>query len=366
MQISFIGGNFQFPLNFASGELLMELFQEGNALLATIKRSTPHSVFLMVDNREFELPLAKLTKEQQAELTLGSLVRLEILPDRTLLMTKMMESRLQGQTQEVPLIETSLEEALVQLNIPATPDTLEVAKALVKGGFPLQEKLVWTLLPWAEKGQLETALLLLQAKFPLIKEMVELVEGLRAREEIKAPIYRIQEELSLELKEALSEPRWENRDKFSTKSQDQEVVRRLVKLVVEEQFVETLVNRQALGKEYVFALPFLLNDDLYTSWVRISPEQQSKEGALTEKGFRIDLEIPTASFGLVEGELVVWGKRLRLALWLEDGGSEFMGEELPALERELLSRGWEPSSLVIRQGPRKGGFGDAKSSCLTL
>lgn len=366
MQINFIGGNLQFPLNFSSGELLTELFKEGNALFATIRRSTPHSIFLMVESREFELPLAKLTKEQQAELTLGSLVRLEMLPDRTLLMTKMMESRFQGETQEIPSIETSLAEALLELNISATPETLEVAKALVEGGFPLQEKLVWALLPWAEREQLETALLLLRAKFPLTPELVELVEELRVREEIKAPIFRSQEELSLELKEALTEPRWENRDKLSTKSQDQELVRRLVKLVVEEQFVETLVNRQALGREYVFALPFLLNDDLYTSWVRISSEQQSKEGVSTEKSFRIDLEIPTTSLGLVEGELVVWGKSLRLTLWLEDGGTEFMGEELSALERELLSQGWEPSSLLLLQGPRKGGFGDAKSSCLTL
>lgn len=366
MHINFVGGNVGLPLNLGSQELLTQLLSEQGAFLATIKKLTPHSILLKVENGELELPLAQSTKEQRAELAPGSLVRIEMFQEQTLVMTKVPPSKPQSfDPREGFAIPAQLDEALVELNIPATPTTIAVARALLEGGFALQEKLVWALLPWAENGQLEKVLPLLQAKFPLTPELVEVVEEVRHREGEQALLPKIREQLSPEFQESLTRPRWENRAKWSNKPQDREAVQRLVKLLVEERFVESLLNQQAHLGEHVFALPFLLNDDLYTSWVRIAQEQRPAEGS-TERGFRIQLAIPTSHFGLVEADLAVWGKNIRLTLWVDGVDPENMAGALPNLEGELIAQGWEPSSLMVLRGPRKGGLGDAESSSLAL
>ncbi len=367
MHINFMGGNVQFPLNRGSWDLLTELLPANGSLLATVRRTTPHSIFLKIENRELELSLAQLDEEHRSALTPGSVVRLEVLQEQVI-MTKLSHPRVQHvQSQEGPLIPSKIEEALVELNIPPTPTTIEVAQALLKGGFPLQETLLWAVIPWAKKGQLDLALLLLQARFPLTPELVKVVEELRNREGKEPILSSIGEQLSSELEEILTTPRWENRAKGSDRPQDREVVCRLGKILVEERFVEALLNRQAPQHEYVFALPFLLNGDLYTSWVRICAEQQHKEGfSADEPSFRIELEIPTNSLGLVEADLAIWGKNVSLVLWVEGVGHESLEDALPLLEEELMNQGWELSSVTILSAPREGGLTDAKSSSFTL
>lgn len=366
MEVKLFGGEERPFMDAESWDSLLSVLNQDQPVVATVKRITSQSVLLKIGTRNWELPLNKLEAEQGKQLSAGDQVQLKLLSSERLLINKTGYHPIYENPKETPLIPSSIQEAVLELGVPANPTTEAVAEALLKGGFALKEQLIWALVPWAEQGLLESAILLLQAKFPLTLELVEAVERFKERGPQQALLENVKENLSPELQETLEKPTWENRGKISTKAQDLKVLQGLTELVVEENFVQSLFNRNNLETEYVFSLPFLLGSDLHTSWVRIKPEQENQENAKQEPKFRIDLLIPTLSCGLVETELVVWGKSLRLTLWMENADFELMEDQLSLLKQELIGQGWTPSSLSILEGPREGGFAHAKSGCFTI
>jgi hypothetical protein len=220
-----------------------------------------------------------------------------------------------------------------------------VAQGLLQRGFPLQKDLLWRLLPWAEREQLEEAFQLLQARFPLEPSLVEMVAQLRARD-VSRPLFPgVKNELSSELQELLKHPSWEGRRSWGDKFADGELFKALIRLVVEERFLE------ALSPGFVFALPFLLGDDLWVSWVRIAKDDdsQSKEAGAgtTSENLKVELQIPTINLGLVEVELWVREKALRIDFQVDDSGAKVLGECVEQLKRELATSGWEQTQIGI-------------------
>lgn len=60
----------------------------------------------------------------------------------------------------------TLKDALLALDIRPTEEAQLAAAGLLERGFPLQKEYLRALLPWAQRGKLEEALQLLQARFP--------------------------------------------------------------------------------------------------------------------------------------------------------------------------------------------------------
>ena len=65
---------------------------------------------------------------------------------------------------------------MIELNVPPSKEAVIAAESLMKLGLPLREENLFAVLPWAEQGQLEAVLPLLQGGFPLLPELVELME----------------------------------------------------------------------------------------------------------------------------------------------------------------------------------------------
>lgn len=348
MRINIGGHKLPLPLDNAT-QTLAELLAEGTVLSGEIRRLTPSTGFVLLQNGELEVEIP-LPLEGHS-LAVGQVVELMQQGERGIALRIVASDttdtlpRLGEQT----LTTSQLEQVLVELNIPAIPETIRVAEGLVQRGFPLQKALVWSLLPWAEKGLLEEAFLALQAKFPLQARLLEAIKDFRARPQQQPVLQEARSELAPDLQETFAKPNWESRSSWSTKFSEGKVFKALARLVVEEQFAEALNNSQGgLNQfEYVFALPFLRENDLYAAWVRISQEQnaQSREGDL-QKTFRVELEIPTTSFGLVEAELIVAGKNVTLILKPEEQ-SQLMENSLATLEEELEELGWNLSKLEM-------------------
>lgn len=339
---------------------LLKLLAEVDVLRGTVRRVTPSSIFFVLQNEEteMELPLPlqgrSLAPGQGVELTKedGGLA-LKMLPHQPFTQVSVDQHTL-GSKQ--------LEQVLVELNIPPTEEAVLVAQGLLDRGFPLQESLVWSLLPWAEQGQLEEAFLVLQAKFPLKAELLAMVGQWKARPVGDALLAGARESFSPDLQELLEQPSLESRTRWSKRPFEGESFKALARLLIEERFVESLLDGQSNlnQSEYVLALPFLREDDLYATWIRITRDKTtSKDEDEGEKSYRVELTIPTSTWGLVGAELFVQGKAVTGTLKVSKQPERMEGA-LKELELELGAAGWNPRELKVR------GWADAQGSGITV
>lgn len=158
----------------ASLQDLIRLLSVQGALRGAVRRISPSSVFIAIQlegrQTEVEIPL------QGQALTPGQAVEIS-LEDEERIVLKVLTPAGQGVELDKP---KPIEQVLTELNIPPTEEAVLTARGLAERGFPVQEPLVWSILPWAEAGWLEEALLALEAKFPLKLEVLTMIRQLRS------------------------------------------------------------------------------------------------------------------------------------------------------------------------------------------
>ena len=353
------GGTVHRPSN-DTVHTLLKLLAEQKVLRGTVLRVTPSSIFIFLRNEETEVELPLLS--QGRSLVPGQVVELTKEDESVALKILPNQSSVEVSVERQALHPKQLEQVLLELNIPPTEEAILVAQGLMERGFPLQESLVWSLLPWAEKGQLEEAFLILQARFPLKRELLAMVRQLKARPVSDAILAGARESLPPDLQELLEHPNLESRTRWGKRFSEGETFKALARLLVEERFVEALLGRQNSSNqsEYVLALPFLRKDALHATWVRITrDETTTQEDGKERKSFRIELEIPTSTLGLVGAELFVQGKTVEVTLKPEKQ-PERVEHALEELEQELGAAGWNLRGLKVR------GWPDAQGSGITL
>lgn len=325
------------------GQALTGLLQARGALQGQVQRITAAAVVIRWAQGEIELPLSLLSAELKAALRPGLPVELQRSQGNVSVRIAQPKAPFPGHEQPAFTAQT-LEESLLALDIVPTAEAQEAAKALLERGFPLQKELLRSILPWAEQGKLEEALLLSEAKFPVTTALVELVSELREQPVLRRELDQPVEELPPELKQALRQPALSGRTALSGRG----AFRAAARLVAAEQFINSLLAARG-GEEagFVFFLPFLQGRDLSAAWVRIaeddaaSPDEDGQQRAL-----RLELLLPTQSFGLVRVELLIWGRKAHLQLRAEQAHKELEGN-LAELEEELSAAGWELSTVKV-------------------
>ena len=356
MRIHLAGGKLSLPPNNMV-QVLDKLLEEHGILRGVVRRVNATSILVELAETEVELPVrgASVTVSQIVEITRQDpeTIALRALPDQPTVLPEIEPSRTSMQ----------LEQALLDMNVPPTPEAILVAEGLLEGGFPLQEPLIWSLLPWAEKGQLAEAFLALKAKFPLRTEVLTMVQRFQGRDIAEPILTEAREELPSDLQALFAEPSLDNRARWSNKLAEGKLFKALVRLLVEERFVEALLNREADPgqSEHLFALPFIRKDDLYAGWLKITRENPDKQGkgAKEQRSFRLELQIPTAAFGIVLAEVLVAGRNVSVILRAE-GGFDEAELALQELAEELQDAGWTIRELEIR------GRDDAEGRSITL
>lgn len=276
--------------------------------------------------------------------------------------TKALSSQVSNDLEQAVEVSTRLEGVLVELDIPPTHAAVAVAQGLLERGFPLQKKLIWTLLPWAERGQLDEALLLLQARFPLVSNMIDLVAELKTKDLHKPLRHETKDELPSELQEVFKTPSLVGRSLWSEQMQEGETFKGLVRLLVEERFIEAILNWQNKSS-VVIALPFLRKQDLYASWVRITRDRDSQHNKSSHDSneiFQVELAVPTIHLGLIRAELRMIAGDVSITFWAQDDGLNVLESCAKSLEQELSAMGWTVKGIEV------GGWDHAQSSCFTL
>ncbi len=354
ISISLAGGQLSPPTN-TMVQTLAKLLAEHDVLPGLVRRVTPSSVWVRISEKDIELPL------KGYPLTSGQVVEISRDGQTITLKTLIGQSASHGEAEQKALTPTQLGEVLVELNIPPTTEAVRVAEGLVERGFPLQEALVWSLLPWAEEGQLEEAFLALQAKYPLKQEVLAVAGRLKERHVGEPILTAAREDLPSDLKELFFKPNLGNRTNWHKRFPEGKVFKALARLLVEERLAESLLNREmSPHHEYLLAIPFLRKDDLYASWVRITRDDPDV-GADGEEhnSFRLELEIPTATLGVVGAELFVAGRSVAINLRVEEGSNDLQ-LALEDLRQELHASGWNLRELQVR------GWDDAQSGSITI
>lgn len=342
-------------------QVLIRLLAEHDVLRGVVTRVTPASVSVLLHAKdvEVELPLKghSFIEGQLVEITR---------PDEQAIAVKLLAPNSDWQTavtsEQRVLVTSQLEQVLVELNIPPTEEAVLVGQGLLERGFALQESLVWSLLPWAEAGQLEEAFMLLEARYPLNPELVAMVRSMKGKSPEEPILRDVRQSLPPDLQRLLERPSMDGRVRWSRRFSEGETFKALARLLVEEKFVESIINREHAPNrfDHVFALPFLQGDDLYAAWVRISREEQTeRENENEDTCHRIELEIPTATLGMVGLELIVQGKRLDVTL-LIDQPTEQIEDAMVELRRELATSGWNLRELKVRR------WADAQGSRITV
>lgn len=339
---------------------LFENLSETNPPPAIIKQITNHSFVLEVNRQVFELPLSETDLAIFNRVEVGDLLELRVEAEITLVLQPILQPEPVGEEGMQIVLPEQLETVLLELNIPPTTEAMLVAQKLVEDGFALKDDLIWALMPWAEEGHLEEALLLLKAKFPLKQALVEVVQGLKERSPKELIVPRAEEDMSTEVKELLRSPRLEHQTKWSRELGLGETAKTLARLLVEANLLETILD------EYIFAVPFLQNNDLRSAWVRIFREKRSFKGKHEEgKQFLVEIQIPTLNFGVVGALLKLQGKALDVTLKLESDVAD-LAFPLVDLQEELEEAGWEVKKLVLETKDEKEGWVYAKSSGFAL
>jgi len=341
-------------------QTLTRLLAEQGVLRGVVRRVTSDSVFVFLEAREMEVELP--LPSQGHSFVAGQGVELTKQDSRIALGVAAGSVVAASELVQDVVVPPQLEQVLVELNIPPTEEALMVAQGLVENGFPLQESLVWALLPWAENGYLEEAILALQARYPLKAEVLELIRQSQGRDWRDPIVTDARSEVPTELQEWLEEPNLEGRASWSDKFSEGKVFKALTRLLVEERLVESLLGREHTSRqsEFVLALPFFRGNDLYASWVRITREQDAPRTEYDEEeSIRVTLEVPTVSLGLVGVELLVQGRRVGLRLKVHDHPERLEGA-LEAFGQQLAEAGWKPEKLQVRR------WDDAQSGSLTV
>jgi hypothetical protein len=326
-------------------QTLAQLLAGQDALQGVVRRVSARSILVRIAEVDVELPL------QSAPVTAGQVVEITRQDEQTIALKVLVDPPAFAPETEQPLTPTQLGQALKALNIPPTEEAILVAQGLVERGFPLQESLVWSLLPWAEEGQLTEAFLALQAKFPLKPEVLALAQQLQGRAVGEPVLPEASEGLPLDLQELFLKPSLDNRSSWSNRLSEGKVFKALARLLVEERFVESLLSRGAHHNqsEHLFTLPFLRKDDLYAGWLRITRDDSAAEersDGEEKTSYRLELEIPTATFGVVSAEVFVIGRSVSVNLRAD--GLEAMKVPLQELAEELQLAGWKIRQLQIR------------------
>lgn len=339
----------------AVGDFWQQLLAEQERTGGLIRRLTADAVVFQFPRGQLELPLSSVPPELRPLLAEGLPVTLMTDGGGKPLL-KLSPPPAAWEASEAAF--TELEGALVELDVYPSPEALRAAQALLERGFPLRKQVLLRLLPWAEQGRLEEALVLLEVGFPLTHSLAELVQELQGGKLSHSLQTAVEEELPEELRRALQQPDFAQRGIWKERLAEGELFKTLVRLLAAERLLEAWLNRGDQVNQFVFALPFLRDNQLFASWVRITKGPQGQEEY--EAGvFRIRLEVPTASLGLVGMELKVRGKRLSLEFQVEERG-QLVQDSLEALRQELAASGWQLEKFKV------GGWDDAQGSSFTL
>ncbi|WP_461364387.1 hypothetical protein [Candidatus Darwinibacter acetoxidans] len=319
---------------------LLQLFQGSSKLEGVIKEITPASILLQLGQAELELPLESSRPDVRAWLREG--LKVELHRQQGVFILKAQPAA--SQPEPAALAVRPLDEALLALDIPPTPEALLTAKTLLEQGFPLQKEHLWVLLPWAEQGRLEEALQLLQAGLRATPALVELVSELREKPPGQAVQEQVRQELPLELQESLTHPSVKGRTAWSGRVAQTEVGHAVIRLLAAEQMLNSLLAAQSSNTDLVFFLPFLQGEDLFASWVKISRDSPEREAEL--QGFRLQVVLPTESFGLVTADLFVQGKTVRLHLGAEEN-DQLLADGAGRLTAELGASCWQLTEVTV-------------------
>lgn len=353
MRVNLQSGLLNLPAN-NKVQMLTRLLAEHGVLRGVVRGVTPSSiwVFLQTPETEVELPLPaqgrSLVPGQIVELTKqDEIIALRLLPSHSVVPAK------PGQEGITP---RQLEQVLVELSIPPTEEVVQVAQGLVERNFPVQESLVWALLPWAEEGHLEEAFLALQANYPLKSGILALIRQFRGRDVEEPILTGVRADVPPDLQELLEEPNLQSRTRWSNRFSEGETFKALARLLVEERLVESLFTQSG----YALALPFFREDDLYASWVRITRDENPiGQGDDEQKNLRVELQIPTSTLGVVGAELTVREQSVAVTLWVHEH-PERLEVSLEAFGQELVEAGWKPGKLRVRR------WDDAQSGSFTV
>lgn len=328
---------------------LMQQLAEG-PLLGVVKRVSAHSIILQIAQREVEWPLVELTKEQRSALLPKAVVELSFSNDGGLRLHILPDAELET-TQPLQSVKTrELSQVLVELNIPATEETLLVAERLLQQGFPLQEQTLWAVLPWAERGLLAEAIMLLKADFPLKHEFIEILEDQYSSKVDEPLLQNGIENLPSELMSSFSSPKWDNRKNWSTHLKEGDLFKVLARLLVEESLQDVLLQSQSdASQKFTFALPFVLDGNLHSAWVRIFRENKKSNQMVEEEDeFRLELEIPTRTMGVVVANLHIQSEKVNIFFQVEKNDEAFAEESLSIFKEELHDSGWMLTNVDVK------------------
>lgn len=328
---------------------LIKLLTEGSSL-AVVKRVSAHSVILQIDHREVEWPLVELTEAQRNVLVSKAVVKLSFSDDYGLRL-HVLSDELHEVDQPLHSVKTrELSQVLVELDIPATEETLLVAQSLLEQGFSLQKEILWALIPWAERGLLDEAIMLLQAGFPLKHDFIEIMEK-RYGNKLGEPLVQDSvETLSPELMKFFSSPKWDNRKNWANHFREGDLFKVLARLLVEERLQDiVLQSKPDISQSFVFALPFALDGNLYSAWVKIFRENRNSEEVVEqgEEAFHLELEIPTLTMGVVVANLHIQSGKVNILFKVERNDEAFAEEHLSIFEQELSDSGWVLTNVNV-------------------
>ncbi len=366
MRIEFTGAAFT-P---ASGEMdiqqLFKLLLERDRLMALITRMSSGSLVLEIDGKEFKLPRAFFIVPCGEEaLAPGGMIEIERRGETTLAFTVLDSDLEMVVAPPEQAAFSSLEAHLSTLGISHSAGAVLVARALLERGYPLERELVLALVPWAERGELTEALILLQARFPLRRGLVQVVQSLTHRPPVAERIAAINE-LPPDLRQALAAPSSSIADRtaWSSEFTEGETFKALCRLLVQERLLEA-VAVQAGGGELVLAFPFVLAHGLYACWARFyradrGDGREEMTADWRERPLHIELEIPTTALGVVGVRLVVAGQNLTLSLQVEGEEKSLWRQAAEELKQELAANGWRLGAVEI------GRWSHAKSSSFAL
>lgn len=335
-----------------SFEWLVTLLGERGSVEAIVDQVLAHALVLRVQGQEVELPRLSVEKgDTLIHLSRGDSVELSLLDGNRLEVRVMPSSSAVVPQHEPP---SRAEQALLKLNIQPTEEAVAVVESLVKLGLPVKEETVSVLVPWAEQGQLEAVLPLVKGGFPLLPELVDLMEHSELFG-LKEPLV-VNERLS-ELEQVLGSPHlWFSRSQLAEKigKEDTETVVQFTKVFLQERLLENFVNQKGNGTQFVFAWPVLLGESVFAGWIRLTKEAQSKEHGsshkLIKERYRVMLDLPTQTLGMVQVEIELVGTEVSCEFVVDNSVTKKRLEKgLALLNAELKEQGWEQveSTVVI-------------------
>lgn len=316
-------------------------------LVGQVQRLTPLAVVVRLEQGELELPLANLSSQLRAALREGLIVELQRSQGQVSLTINSLSQQPVPQEQQLELSLGTLAEALEAMAIRPTAEALQAAQGLLDRGFPLQKDYLRLLLPFALQGKLEEALLLLEAGFPVRPALVELVTELKAKPAAELLSKRIGDEIPPDLQEQQSLPSSDGRAAIAARLGEGRALKALVRQLAAEQFLNSLLNhRSGDSGTFVFFLPFVKGTDLKATWIKVGREGEGKTRSEGDHIVKLEFLLPTDSFGVVTGTLLVLDRNVSLSLIVERNQAVLSGQ-LAELERELAVTGWKLGEVKV-------------------